>query len=201
MKRLCATLTAKAIFIVLSSIMVSCVSGTNHTVGGATGWDLVSNMKNWTDTSVFYTGDSLEFKYGVQHDVLEVDQDAFSKCQISKPISTHNDGNTVITLDQPGTRYFICGRRDHCESGLKVQVDILPNNRRPRPPSSASQSRRPPPPKRHGSPDLDAPPTPDTRGPSQHSASPVQSHTASLLYSFIFIIIFFLWDLSTLHRV
>lgn len=50
----------KAIFvIVLASIFFRCVCGANHTVGGASGWDLESNMQDWASTESFNVGDDL----------------------------------------------------------------------------------------------------------------------------------------------
>jgi Plastocyanin-like domain len=60
-----------------------------------------------------------------QHDVLEVTQANFDSCSASNPISTHNDGNTAITLSAVGTRYFICGFSGHCSAGQKVQINVV----------------------------------------------------------------------------
>ncbi|XP_043717924.1 uclacyanin 1-like [Telopea speciosissima] len=117
----------KAIFVILFwSILFRCVSATNHTVGGATGWSLASDVKNWASNIVFFTGDNLVFVYTPEHDVIEVGEQGYAQCLIRSPIRTHNDGNTVIPLINPGTRYFVCGRPGHCFQGLKVQVDVLP---------------------------------------------------------------------------
>ncbi|KAK9278003.1 hypothetical protein L1049_027560 [Liquidambar formosana] len=66
------------------------------------------------------------FSYGPIHDVLEVDRLDYSKCRTVKPISAHNDGDTVVPLTEAGTRYFICGRRGHCAMGLRLQLQVLP---------------------------------------------------------------------------
>jgi hypothetical protein len=66
------------------------------------------------------------FAYTPLHDVLEVDQSDFDLCQISHPINAHRDGYTVIQLNQTGARYFICGRLGHCDMGLKLQAQVLP---------------------------------------------------------------------------
>jgi hypothetical protein len=66
------------------------------------------------------------FAYTPLHDVLEVNESDFELCLISHPINAHRDGNTVIPLSQTGARYFICGRLGHCDMGLKLQLQVLP---------------------------------------------------------------------------
>lgn len=68
------------------------------------------------------------FKYSPQaHDVLEVNKAAYDSCNTDNAIATHTTGNDVITLDRPGTRYFICGFPNHCTStgGMKIQIDVV----------------------------------------------------------------------------
>ncbi|XP_042503159.1 uclacyanin 1-like [Macadamia integrifolia] len=114
------------ILILFSSILFRCVTATNHTVGGVTGWNLASDVKSWASNTVFFTGDNLVFVYTPEHDVIEVGERGYAQCQIRSPIRTHNNGHTVIPLLNPGTRYFVCGKPGHCWQGMKVQVDVLP---------------------------------------------------------------------------
>lgn len=65
------------------------------------------------------------FTYTPLHDVVEVDQQGYDTCTIANAIATHDTGETVITLDEPGTRYFVCGRLGHCQQGLKLEVQVL----------------------------------------------------------------------------
>ncbi|KAJ7970395.1 Blue copper protein [Quillaja saponaria] len=121
----------KAIMVIIfTSILFRCVSATNHSVGGDLGWDLSSNLLIWTATTTFHVGDNLVFKYTPIHDVVELNQMDYAMCVLSNPISAHDDGETVIHLTEPGTRYFVCGRLRHCAMGLKLQVQVLaqPNN-------------------------------------------------------------------------
>ncbi|KAL5708323.1 hypothetical protein ACHQM5_019129 [Ranunculus cassubicifolius] len=201
-------LTAKLIFFILmASTMGMSVSATNHTVGGATGWDLNSNMATWVKTTIFYTGDNLVFIYSsTAHNVLEVDQNGFQGCQANKPISTHTDGNTIIPLTRSGTRYFICGI--HCQQGLKVQVNVLRNstgsspnrnhNKPPAPkppkrspPSASTHKFPPPPPKKFNN---QPPPTSTPMAPPPESSddvgSSLQSQFSTLL-SILFLVIVF----------
>ncbi|KAJ7970190.1 Blue copper protein [Quillaja saponaria] len=121
----------KAIMVIIfTSILFRCVSATNHSVGGDLGWDLFSNLLIWTATTTFHVGDNLVFKYTPNHDVVELNQLDCAMCVLSNPIRAHDDGETVIHLTEPGTRYFVCGRLRHCAMGLKLQVQVLaqPNN-------------------------------------------------------------------------
>lgn len=74
------------------------------------------------------------FNYTPDHDVFEVSKSDFETCRINSPISTHDyddeKGQTVILLSQPGWRYFVCGRSNHCTQGLKLSIQVLnqPNN-------------------------------------------------------------------------
>jgi hypothetical protein len=53
-------LAVKAIIVVVfTSTLIRCVSGANLTVGGASGWDLNSNMQDWSSTATFNVGDDL----------------------------------------------------------------------------------------------------------------------------------------------
>ena len=54
----------------------------------------------------------------------EVSQAEYEACSSSNSLSSHGDGNTVITMDKEGTRYFICGAAGHCENGMKIAVTV-----------------------------------------------------------------------------
>ncbi|KAE9600188.1 hypothetical protein Lal_00045961 [Lupinus albus] len=160
--------TVKAIIAILfTSTLFRCVCGANISIGGVSGWDLTSNIQLWSSTATFHVGDDLVFVYTPVYDVIEVNEEGYDTCTIANAIATYETGETVISLNEPGTRYFVCGRLGHCQLGLKLEVQILAqsnnntndddddnNNdndgddperrhgRHPRPP-------RPPPPPRH----------------------------------------------------
>ncbi|EXC19950.1 Early nodulin-like protein 1 [Morus notabilis] len=69
--------------------------------------------------------DGAAFCYTPVHDVLEVEEEDHQSCDVSDPISTFNDGETVVPLSQEGPRYFICGRQGHCALGLKLEAQVL----------------------------------------------------------------------------
>ncbi|KAK4778626.1 hypothetical protein SAY86_006154 [Trapa natans] len=115
----------KTVMVVVITSMVLVVSATNHTVGGISGWDLTSDIGSWSAKTSFHDGDFLVFNYTPVHDVLEVNATEFTACKTINPIGVYTDGETVIPLSEPGTtRYFICGRSDHCSRGLKLRVRI-----------------------------------------------------------------------------
>ncbi|XP_057443455.1 blue copper protein-like [Lotus japonicus] len=121
----------KAIFvIVFTSALFRCVCGVNITVGGASGWDVRSNVQAWASTTTFNVGDDLVFSYTPVNDVVEVNQQGYATCTIANAIGTYDTGETVIPLTGPGTRYFVCGRLGHCQQGLKIEVPVQaqPNN-------------------------------------------------------------------------
>ncbi|KAJ1390057.1 Phytocyanin domain [Sesbania bispinosa] len=113
------------IVIVFTSILFRCVCGINHTVGGASGWDLRSNIQAWSSMTTFSVGDDLLFSYTPVHDVVEVNQQGYDTCTIVNALATYDSGDTVIHLQEPGNRYFVCGRMGHCQQGLKLQVQVL----------------------------------------------------------------------------
>ncbi|TKY44914.1 Blue copper protein [Spatholobus suberectus] len=126
MERLRPAWAVKAIIvIVFTSILFRCVCGENHTVGGASGWDLRSNIQAWSSTTTFNIGDDLVFQYTPVHDVVEVNQPGYDTCTIANALATYDTGETVIHLSEAGTRYFVCGRMGHCQQGLKLQVQVL----------------------------------------------------------------------------
>lgn len=122
--------------IILSAVSLRCGSAKNRTVGGPSGWNLSTNITQWSASTSFFVNDSLVFLYTPDYDVIEVNKADFSTCRISSPIAAYDDGQTVILLSQAGTRYFVCGRSNHCITGLKLRATILDL---PGPPSHNSQ--------------------------------------------------------------
>ncbi|CAJ1952275.1 unnamed protein product [Sphenostylis stenocarpa] len=126
MEKLRPAWAVKAIIVIIfTSILFRCVCGENHTVGGASGWDLRSNIQAWSSTTTFNIGDDLVFSYTPVHDVVEVNQQGYETCAIANALATYDSGDTLIHLSGAGTRYFVCGRMGHCQQGLKLQVQVL----------------------------------------------------------------------------
>ncbi|KAJ8477061.1 hypothetical protein OPV22_020788 [Ensete ventricosum] len=153
--------------IVLAMTTVAAISavamGANYDVGGPAGsWDLATNYTQWVSGKAFRVGDTLTFKYASSHDVLEVSSAAYSSCTTSNPISTKTGGNTVVTLNGTGSRYFICGTLGHCAGGMKLQIDVAAPTSTPPPPPSPSTTPRSP-----VAPSPRSPVAPSPRSPSE----------------------------------
>ncbi|KAF3787737.1 Mavicyanin [Nymphaea thermarum] len=147
--------TTTSIVTILCFFLFSCAYSENHTVGGAAGWDLTADISGWALQRTFHTGDNLKFhrfaargtgvshsyhflllkparraavfSYAPIHDVREVTQTNFELCRASNPLNYFSGGLTVVSLDSPGTRHFICGTLGHCVLGLSLRVHVLPN--------------------------------------------------------------------------
>ncbi|MED6205019.1 hypothetical protein PIB30_014017 [Stylosanthes scabra] len=110
----------------LVAMFIKLAMATDHIVGGPNGgWDTSSDLQSWALSQKFSVGDNLIFKYPPSHNVIEVTKGDYDTCQVTKPIQTYNDGNTIIPLTSPGKKYFICGTIGHCSTGMKLQIDTL----------------------------------------------------------------------------
>ncbi|RWW54410.1 hypothetical protein BHE74_00039009 [Ensete ventricosum] len=137
--------------IVLAMTTVAAISavamGANYDVGGPAGsWDLATNYTQWVSGKAFRVGDTLS-----------------DSCTTSNPISTKTGGNTVVTLNGTGSRYFICGTLGHCAGGMKLQIDVVaaPTSTPPPPPSPSTTPRSP------VAPSPRSPAAPSPRSPSE----------------------------------
>ncbi|KAK3132586.1 hypothetical protein QOZ80_6AG0524830 [Eleusine coracana subsp. coracana] len=119
---------ALAVVAVMAMAVFGMASAATYNVGEPGGsWDLRTNYADWVASKRFHPGDELVFKYPVgQHDVLEVTKEAFDSCTASNAIATHTNGNDIIRLTAPGTRYFLCSIGTHCANGMKIQVNVVP---------------------------------------------------------------------------
>lgn len=58
------------------------------------------------------------------HSVTEVSKSGYDTCSGTNPLSDDESGSTVITLQTPGTHYFICNVPGHCANGMKLAVAV-----------------------------------------------------------------------------
>ncbi|KAH7286683.1 hypothetical protein KP509_32G018000 [Ceratopteris richardii] len=121
-------LTVSAIM-VWGMVALRGVSSVRLEVGGAAGWTLPSvrdvNYSDWAATHSFAIDDVLHFNYSREyHNVMIVTRAAYAACDSSSPISTFDDGSTLIQLDRPGSFYFLCGVPSHCQEGQKLAVKV-----------------------------------------------------------------------------
>lgn len=57
--------------------------------------------------------------------MIKVDGNGFKEC--SKPENSEEamrSGNDEISLTSPGRKWYICGVADHCESGMKLLINV-----------------------------------------------------------------------------
>ncbi|TKW09094.2 hypothetical protein SEVIR_6G069300v4 [Setaria viridis] len=72
----------------------------------------------WDDVAVFTYSPEL-------HDVVEVTKAGYDACSSANNISAFRSGNDVVALADVGTRYFLCGLTGHCDSGMKIRIDVV----------------------------------------------------------------------------
>lgn len=66
------------------------------------------------------------FEYNPQfHNVMQVIHAEFKACNATSPISTHTTGNDSITINTHGHHFFLCGVPGHCQTGQKVDINVL----------------------------------------------------------------------------
>ncbi|GAU41806.1 hypothetical protein TSUD_299720 [Trifolium subterraneum] len=202
------------IVVVFTSTLIRCVCGaTNHTVGGASGWDINSNMQDWSSTTTFNVGDDLVFSYTPIYDVVEVNKQGYDTCIIANAIATDNSGETVIHLTDNRTRYFVCGRKGHCKQGLKleVQIQVQSNNNKnngtkdnQNQPSDggknkpSSPPRNPPPPSNPPLPSHHSPPSPPPDVPAKKASGAEPLITPVIILAFTWFSFYFTFDLPFL---
>ena len=103
------------------------------------------------------TGDTVTFAWSGYHNVYSVSTQAeFDGCtrtDATELAPSSSGGSYSITLDTPGTFFYICEVGGHCESGQKLAVTVTNSGGDPSSPSS-------PPPDSSGTPS----PPPDSSG-------------------------------------
>lgn len=74
------------------------------------------------------------------HDVVEASRAGYDACSSANNISASRTGNDVVALTAVGTRYFLCGLTGHCDSGMKIRVDVVVASAAAGPSSAVSSS-------------------------------------------------------------
>lgn len=57
--------------------------------------------------------------------MVEVGKVGYDACSSANNVSAFRSGNDVVALTAVGTRYFLCGLTGHCDSGMKIRVDVV----------------------------------------------------------------------------
>nr|ACG34757.1 blue copper protein precursor [Zea mays] len=101
-------------------------SATSYTVGDSQGWTTTGvDYSSWASRNTFVVGDTLVFNYvSKAHTVTEVSKAGYDACSGANALSDDDTGSTTITLQTPGTHYFICNVPGHCASGMKLAVAV-----------------------------------------------------------------------------
>ncbi|CAI9118517.1 OLC1v1020099C1 [Oldenlandia corymbosa var. corymbosa] len=117
-----------AVFLVFFASLVHGSVGAVYKVGDSAGWTTIGNVdyKAWAATKSFQVGDIILFEYNPQfHNVMQVTHPQYQACNASSPIATHTTGNDSITITNHGHHFFLCGVPGHCQSGQKVDINVL----------------------------------------------------------------------------
>ncbi|XP_019168019.1 PREDICTED: mavicyanin-like [Ipomoea nil] len=114
--------------VMLMMLWVPVSMGAVYKVGDAAGWTTIGNVdyKLWSATKTFQVGDVIVFSYNPQfHNVMQVTHPMYQTCNASSPIATHTTGNDSITIKTHGHHFFLCGVPGHCQSGQKLDINVL----------------------------------------------------------------------------
>ncbi|KAK1609484.1 hypothetical protein QYE76_033157 [Lolium multiflorum] len=120
-----ALVIAVAVAVVASVARVA-AAATSYTVGAPDGlWDMQTDYAEWVAARTFHPGDNITFTYSRElHDVVEVGKAGYDACSSANNVSAFRSGNDVISLTALGMRYFLCGLTGHCDSGMKIRIDV-----------------------------------------------------------------------------
>jgi hypothetical protein len=119
-----ATLAAAAL------LLASGCGAAQYKVGGLDAWAPPPSSKpdvyvRWGKSLPFKLGDSLFFLYPPSQDnAVQVTAKAFAACDVSDPILTLDDGNSLFNLTEAGRVYFTSAAAGHCRKGQKLSVDV-----------------------------------------------------------------------------
>ncbi|KAM0846234.1 hypothetical protein ACQ4PT_055796 [Festuca glaucescens] len=117
--------SSAALVTLLVASCAALAAATSYTVGDGKGWVIGVDYSGWTSGKSFAVGDKLVFTYTSKaHTVTEVSQSDYSSCSGSNVLANDDSGATTVTLNTPGTHYYICNIPGHCAGGMKVAVTV-----------------------------------------------------------------------------
>uniref|UniRef100_A0A2P2NZZ6 Phytocyanin domain-containing protein n=1 Tax=Rhizophora mucronata TaxID=61149 RepID=A0A2P2NZZ6_RHIMU len=102
----------------------------HHLVGGDRGWDPSTDISSWSSGKNFRVGDEIWFSYSVAHGVIAElkTKDEYDACDVSNPIGMYSDGINSVSLDGEGIRYFASDNIESCKNGLRLHVEVMPQD-------------------------------------------------------------------------
>lgn len=129
-----------AVAAVAAAVLVQVAAAATYTIGAPDGlWDLQTNYAEWVATRTLHPGDKITFTYSPElHDVVEVSKAGYDACSNANNISAFRSGNDVVALTAVGTRYFLCGLTGHCDSGMKIRINVVAASSGPAAPPATS---------------------------------------------------------------
>ncbi|CAH1426503.1 unnamed protein product [Lactuca virosa] len=160
------------------------VAQTTHVVGDALGWNIPPNgpsaYTNWASRQTFRVGDVLLFNFTTGfHNVAEVAQAAYAPCTTANPISIATTGPARVTLNAPGTHYYICTVGTHCQIGQKLTINVSAASATPAPSPTPTPTPAPVIPTPVSPPTVTPTPAPSTTTPPPTSSPAPSSDEAS----------------------
>ncbi|XP_027351134.1 mavicyanin-like [Abrus precatorius] len=131
-----ARLAFLAIFMVLLS---SVALATDFVVGDDQGWTIDIDYAQWAKDKVFHVGDNLVFNYdNSKHNVFKVNGTQFQECTFPQENEALSTGKDVVTLKAEGTKWYVCGKANHCAAHqMKLSINVLAPSPAPAPTSAA----------------------------------------------------------------
>ncbi|OEL35023.1 hypothetical protein BAE44_0003958 [Dichanthelium oligosanthes] len=118
---------AVAIVAVVALLPATAPAAKSYRVGDDSGWDDTGvDYGAWAAGKKFRVGDTLEFLYaeGI-HNVVEVDAQSYAACAVlGGNATTLTSGDDRVVLGQAGQWFFICSVEGHCQSGMKLAVNV-----------------------------------------------------------------------------
>ncbi|KAF4389355.1 umecyanin-like [Cannabis sativa] len=114
--------------LLLVLMMVDCVMGFTHIVGGRFGWRVPRNLTffdEWAKPRTFGVGDRLVFpSRPCGNNVVWVGKDDYEHCTQNNITKAFYEGPLVLNLTQTGDYYFYSGVGKHCEAGHKLHINV-----------------------------------------------------------------------------
>ncbi|KAF8659331.1 hypothetical protein HU200_058533 [Digitaria exilis] len=116
---------AMAVVVVVAALLPATASAKTYRVGDGAGWDTGVDYAAWASGKKFKVGDMLEFRYlQAEHDVVVVDAQGYADCLAPDNAPALNSGDDHVVLGQAGQFFFICDAEGHCDSGMKLAVNV-----------------------------------------------------------------------------
>ncbi|XP_073144378.1 stellacyanin-like [Henckelia pumila] len=119
----------RIVFLICTILLPFYTVATTYTVGDNSGWDISTDLDSWPKDKTIMVGDTLLFQYSSSHSVSEVTKQNYEDCNTTEVLQSSSDGNTSFPLTRVGDIFFVCGNKLHCLGGMKLHVNVEPNQK------------------------------------------------------------------------